>query len=238
MSDSSATRYTSGAYLDHNPTWHEEDSGWKARQISALVRRHGLSPARVLEVGCGAGGVLHALAGDLGTERTTYTGYDIAPAAVERAKALSPRRCTFHCGDPLAEVPAEPFDLLLAIDVFEHVPDYMGFLRRCQQMARYKIYHVPLDMTVSAVLRERFDHARASIGHLHYFTPRTALATLEDTGHRIVDQVFTAGALDLFRTHPSMRRAVANVPRWLVSRLSVPLATRLFGGWSLLVLAE
>lgn len=230
--------YTSGAYLDHNPTWHEEDSAWKARQIAELVERHAIAPKRVIEVGCGAGGVLHRVADALDDDEATYDGYDIAPKAIERAQAIEPKRCRFHCGDPLAEPPAEPYDLLLAIDVFEHVPDYMGFLRQCQRTARYKIYHVPLDMTVSAVLRERFDHARANIGHLHYFTPRTAIATLEDTGHRIVDQVFTAGALDLFRTHPSVKRAAANVPRWLVSRLSVPLATRLFGGWSLLILAE
>lgn len=231
-------RYRSGAYLDHNPTWHEEDSAWKAEQIEALIRRHRLEPARVVEVGCGAGGVLHRLAERLDDGRRTFDGYDIAPAAIERAKGLAPRRCTFHCGDPLVAPPREPWDLLLAIDVFEHVPDYMGFLERCQRAARYKIYHVPLDMTVSAVLRERFDHARRDIGHLHYFTPHTAIATLEDTGHRIIDRVFTAGALDLFRTHPSARRAIANVPRWLISRVSVPLATRLLGGWSLLVLAE
>lgn len=230
--------YTSGAYLDRNPTWHEEDSAWKARQIVDLIERHALDPARVVEVGCGAGGVLHRVAEAIDHGRTTFDGYDIAPRAVERAKTLAPQRCSFHCGDPLAEPPTEPYDLLLAIDVFEHVPDYMGFLRRCQQAARRKIYHIPLDMTVSAVLRERFDQARSEIGHLHYFTPRTAIATLEDTGHRVIDQVFTAGALDLFRTHPSVKRAVANVPRWLLSKVSVPLATRLLGGWSLLVLAE
>ena len=32
MADS-ATIYTDGRYLEHNPHWHEKDAAWKARNI-------------------------------------------------------------------------------------------------------------------------------------------------------------------------------------------------------------
>jgi hypothetical protein len=126
----------------------------------------------------------------------------------------------------------------LVIDVFEHVPDYMGFVEKCRKKAAYKIYHVPLDIHVSSVLRNAFVRSRYTIGHIHYFTADSALGCLRDTGHEIIDCVYTNIAFGLFREHPSLKKAIANVPRWLLSRFSVPLAARILGGYSLLVLTR
>jgi hypothetical protein len=117
------------------------------------------------------------------------------------------------------------------------VPDYMGFVDKCRQRAKYKIYHIPLDIHVSSVLRNAFIRSRYDIGHIHYFTADSAIATLKDTGHEIIDCVYTDIAFGLFSEHPSFNKAIANVPRWLLSRLSVPFTARLLGGYSLLVLA-
>ncbi len=132
----------------------------------------------------------------------------------------------------------QKFDVLLVIDVFEHVPDYMGFIELCKLKANYKIYHIPLDIHVSSVLRNSFVRNRYSIGHLHYFTADSALATLKDTGHEIVDYFYTSGSLGNFKHRPSIKTAIANVPRWLFSKLSLPFTARILGGYSLLVLAK
>lgn len=34
--------YTDGSYLANNPSWHEEDSPWKARQIIRLLEANRL----------------------------------------------------------------------------------------------------------------------------------------------------------------------------------------------------
>jgi hypothetical protein len=94
-----------------------------------------------------------------------------------------------------------------------------------------------LDLHVSSVLRNSFAQCRYTLGHLHYFTAESAMATLKDAGYDIVDSFYTNAAFGLFREHPSLRRAVANVPRWVCSKISVPLSARLFGGYSLIVLA-
>ena len=126
----------------------------------------------------------------------------------------------------------------MAVDVFEHVPDYMGFLEKCRQKADYKIYHIPLDLHVSSVLRNAFITHRYSIGHIHYFTADSALATLRDTGHEIVNYFYTNGAFGVYQEHPSLKKAIANVPRWAISKFSTPFAARLLGGYSLLVLTK
>ena len=45
------------------------------------------------------------------------------------------------------------FDLLLMLDVFEHVEDYIGLLRAVRSKAKQKLFHIPLDLSVQSVLR-------------------------------------------------------------------------------------
>ena len=53
--------YTQGDYLENNPTWHVEDSPWKAQQIIKMMRRNNIRPKTVCEVRCGAGEILRQL---------------------------------------------------------------------------------------------------------------------------------------------------------------------------------
>ncbi|MDX9745689.1 MAG: hypothetical protein WCX84_00020 [Syntrophales bacterium] len=93
---------------------------------------------------------------------------------------------------------AAHFDIVMAIDVFEHVEDCFGFLRKLKEKAEYKIFHIPLDLSVQTVLRSfPIIHGRKSVGHIHYFTKETALETLKDTGYLIIDYFYTGGSLEL-----------------------------------------
>ncbi len=230
--------YRSGKYLEATKSWHAEDAGWKAVQIKAILDRNRVNPRSVAEVGCGSGAILDRLSRlpDLGS--ADFAGYDISPQAIEIAAQFGNDRIHFQQGDLSSMDEAKHFDVLLAIDVFEHVPDYMGFLDQCRRKAEFKVYHVPLDIHVSSVLRNAFVKTRYTIGHIHYFTADSAIDSLKDTGHEIVDFIYTNVSFGLFREHPSLKKAIANVPRWLFSKISVPFTARVFGGYSLLVLAK
>lgn len=236
MSQNFQDRYEDGSYLDSNPTWHEEDSAFKAKYIRNIIKNNDLKFNSILEIGCGTGNVILNLESLLNIKDVTYTGCDISKVSIEIAKQRNSKKINFFVRD--IDLISDTSDILLCLDVFEHVPDYLGFLEKCQKIAKYKIYHIPLDLHVSSVLRDNMNSVRNSIGHLHYFSKKTAIATLEDTGHEIVDYVLTPGALELYKMHPSIKRAVANMPRWLVSKFSPEMSTRIFGGHSLLVLAK
>ena len=47
------------------------------------------------------------------------------------------------------------YDVLLVIDVFEHVPDYLGFIEKLRQKADLKVFHIPLDLSVSSIVRSK-----------------------------------------------------------------------------------
>jgi SAM-dependent methyltransferase len=230
--------YCDGEYLMNNRNWHAEDSAWKARQISQIIDRNNISFHTVMEVGCGAGEILNELSSIYDDEKCSFDGFDISPQAISMAKQNENPRIRYFLEDPLFEKNDKHHDLLLMIDVFEHVRDYMGFVGSCKAKADYKIFHIPLELSVSSLLRNTLLVPRRNVGHLHYFTAESALATLKEMGHEIIDHNFTCGALDLYRQHPSIKTTIANVPRWLVSRISAPLSARLFGGFSLLVLTR
>ena len=236
--------YTSGEYLEAtDQTWHSEDSPWKAGQILQIIRKNNIHPKNIAEIGCGAGRILEELSKQSYLADVQFEGYDVSPDAIELCKGIDTKNCRFFCSDLLTEENThQHFDILLVIDVFEHVPDYIGFVGKCRNKAAYKIYHIPLDIHVSSVLRNSFIPVGGVFPggrfHLHYFTADWAIATLRETGHEIIDYFYTSGSFGVFWQHPSIKTAIANCPRWLFSKFSLPFTARVFGGYSLLVLAK
>ncbi|MEO7001113.1 MAG: methyltransferase domain-containing protein, partial [Ktedonobacterales bacterium] len=73
--------YTDGRYLEINPSWHSEESAWKAAQVRLMLQQHALTPATICEVGCGVGEVLNQL--QMAMDPTCeFWGYDISPQAI------------------------------------------------------------------------------------------------------------------------------------------------------------
>ena len=228
--------YTSGEYLSNTSTWHTEDSHWKAQQIVKLIEKNSLAFSSIGEIGCGAGEILNALSKKY-TDNVSFSGYDISPQAINLAKKIANDRLSFFEEDLLTNSGVY-FDILLVLDVFEHVPDYLGFISKCKEKANFKIFHIPLDLHVSSLIRNTTTKERYTTGHIHYFSADSALATLRDSGLEIVDYFYTNAALDLFKEHPSAKKAIANIFRWVVSRYSTSLSARIFGGYSLIVLTQ
>ncbi len=227
--------YDDGTYLDNNPLWHQEDSQWKAQQIKKIIDKHKVKTNTVCEVGCGAGEVLNQLTQYYDIKNNFY-GYDISPQAFELCKKKSKPNLIFYHQDLLKEKTVY-FDIILAIDVFEHVEDYMGFLRKLKAKGEYKIFHVPLDLSVQTVLRSTpIINGRKSVGHIHYFTRDTAIETLKDTGYEILDYYYTNSSTDL--PVNGWKANLLKFSRKLSFLFSQDLTVRILGGFSLLVLAK
>jgi SAM-dependent methyltransferase len=235
------TIYQTGEYLEHNRSWHTEDSAWKAQQIAGAIERYNVAHRRVCDVGCGAGEVMVRLA-----ERypgSEFIGYDLSPQAYELAQKQERPNCRFVLGSALDET---GFDLALAIDVFEHVEDCFDFLRRMKRIATWKIFHIPLDMSVLAVAVNNQMWSRREVGHVHYFSKETALATLTDCGYEIVGHQFTNSQglnWQNLRVGGRTGRKLAKIlllglPRLLLTSVSPSLSARFLGGLSLLVVAR
>lgn len=88
------------------------------------------------------------------------------------------------------------------------------------------------------VLRSRpYIRGRKAIGHLHYFSAATAVATLEDTGYRVIQKRLVPAGSEARSWQ--RRTEMAAIPRRaLASVTGDDFAARALGGYTLMVLAE
>lgn len=228
-------RYTSGQYVIDNPDWHEADAPHKARAIAEMIRFAGLHPATVTDVGCGTGGVLLHLSKQLAEHLpdTAWEGWDIAGDAIRRARKREGGRLHYVKGDFLQS--ERRVDLLMAIDVVEHVADDVAFLRALRNRADWFLFRVPLDLSAWDLVRpRRLLNARRQYGHRHVYTRELLLQTLTEAGYDVE-------TLSYDRVPPardSVRQRVVDRVRRSLFVASPELTARLLGGFSLLVLAR
>ncbi|MFQ5444659.1 MAG: class I SAM-dependent methyltransferase [Nitrospinales bacterium] len=228
----SEDQYQSGEYHSKHPDWHEGDSPWKAKQILKIIRKNNLSVKSVVDFGCGSGRVIAELAKHMSTGVQCF-GYDISPQAIKIAKKFESDNCSFQVKDITKEF-AEPVDLLLLVDVFEHIEDYIGFLKKVRTQAIYFAFHIPLELSMRALLVDYQISSRNSDGHLHFFTKATALRTLEDAGYKVMDCFYTKH----WEVTRGFKSFLVTLPSRLLFHLAPDLVVKIFGGCSLMVLAK
>ena len=229
-----AARYLGAEYLQKNPSWDGEDSPWKAAKVRALLEAHSILPHSLLDVGCGAGIVLAELQRTY--KNTHFTGCDIAPDAEGFWREPRAMGIDLFVGDFLeSDLPVQ--DVLLALDVLEHLQDPFTFLSRLKGRANHYVFHFPLDLSALSVLRESpLLHVRNKVGHVHYYTRRLALALLMDCGYQIIDARYTGAAFTAPKR--SWKTLLAQLPRRAAFGLNHDWGARLLGGETLMVLAR
>lgn len=228
-------RYLDATYSINNPNWDRADAPWKAGHVLSVLKDHQIQPLKVCEVGCGAGDILSIISEKLPLSKSV--GYDVSPHLTRFwAAHADSKNIQFILGD-FNEVNTEVFDVLLMLDVFEHVRDPFTFLESAKNWARWFVFHIPLDLSVTSVARGYpLMNGRNMSGHIHYYTKDLALATLRDTGYDIVEWRYTGASLNSPQ-RSLLTRLVAPVRRILYF-FNHDLAVRIVGGDTLLVLAR
>lgn len=220
--------YIDGTYLRLNPDWHAGDSRWKADKCAALLNELGAQPSSICDVGCGAGGVLAALASRY--PNAALHGFDISPAAIALATEQHPGIDFSECSV------SGRYDLMLVMDVVEHVEDCFGFVRRLRSHADIVLFNIPLELTCLSLLRNGLMPHRRALGHIHYFTRDTALALITDAGYEIESDRYIPSVVD-FAARDLKSRVLTAVQR-AGFRLAPHLSVSAVGGYSLLVAAR
>ncbi len=233
MQQSSDQLYTGGTYLKNNPGWHQEGSKWKADLVFDFIKRFNIPVGQVIEVGCGAGEILVQLEKQLGPA-SVLKGYDISPQAIQIAKEKETEQLHFFLGE-FAKIYSDKADLILVIDVVEHVDDIYSFLRALNAAGRNFIFHIPLDISGRTILKPHVMlQQRTSVGHIHYFTEETALWLLKDTGYITEGFIYTKPEIDLVKPR-SIKQWVKKTLRRISYAMNKKLSVKLWGGYSLLL---
>jgi SAM-dependent methyltransferase len=160
-----------------------------ARTKAAHARRLVVpAPARVVEIGCGDGSLLLALA-DVWPD-ASFDGFELSPPAIELARGRDiPRARRLEAYDG-SHVPAadREYDLAVLSHVLEHVPDPAPLLREAARVATRVLVEVPLEDNRSAARPAKRAEA-ARIGHLHAWSRRDVRALVDGAGLRVVAEL-------------------------------------------------
>jgi SAM-dependent methyltransferase len=160
---------------------------WNARAALTLelLRRLGVRPpARVCDAGCGWGMTLEAL------ERTDYrvVGLDISRSMLERLDRPGRKLAVADLTKPLPGN-IEPFDVVLALDVLEHLDNDWAAAGQLGRLAR------PGGVVVVSVpaLPDLYTEFDAIQGHRRRYTPETLRSVFDGSGLE-VERVFFWGS--------------------------------------------
>ena len=169
-----------GSEVFDNNRWHEKDSPWKAKNIFKILEKNYLSPRSVCEIGCGSEEVLRYLASYFDSN-TEFVGYETSAEAFAICKTKEEANIHYKL-DNLLSLDVH-YDLVMAINVLNHVTDYLGFLSQLRSKGEYKVFHIPLETTIYSVLRSTHFQKRNPAGiYKHSFSKETAICTLKGTG--------------------------------------------------------
>ena len=156
------------------------------REITPLLP--GKSPANILEVGAGAGATLKWLKGLYPLTETTAV--ELNPTLSDELKLNADIAIIGSIEEAFPQLKA--YDLILLLDVLEHLPDSAGTLRKLTQLLKpggQVIVSVPniahLSVSIPLLLRRQFNYREAGIldrTHVRFFVEDTAVQLLNDAG--------------------------------------------------------
>jgi len=232
--------YVDGSYWQQAaPNYFLTDSSWKAHHLFSLIDRTYLNKytkrrLNVCEVGCGVGGVLSGFVELIRKQGISCsgTGYDISYEAIEKARSLFPN-ISFEVTD-IHNIQRKS-DILLLVDVLEHVNNPLEFLSKCLDLSDLLVIHLPLDINYWGRLligKSYYKYLEEDRGHIHFFEKKTALELIHSVGADVIDWKYTKWGIEHDFDRSKSGR-IARLLRTIGFHLNEDLSARYFGGASI-----
>lgn len=232
--------YRSDAYASQNPSLHLGDALWKANHISRLLRRHlpgGNRLETVLETGCGTGVVLRLVSEELSARPI---GMDITPSMLVRAREELGSENVIEGSVYQIPVAGKSVDLLLAIDLLEHLTNPALALEEMRRVSGFLVAKVPLEKNLHMSLRQLTgrgftrEKAARKLGHIQSFSASAACRLVEDSGWSICGKEYVSLTAERRWRRGDRKWIKRTLNRWCF-HLSPVLNALLFGDFILLL---
>lgn len=194
ISNTPDRRYVSfyeDAYLKKNPSHHIEDSPVKFNRLMEVFRVDG-GCDRILDIGCGMGGVLKMM-GDV-TSPKVRIGCDISMNILSRAKKTNSHPIEYvRCDGLILPFRDSYFDLAIITDLVEHVPDPVKLLAEIRRISKRLLIIIPIESGIVSDIVFRlitllgFESNVERIGHIHRFDEKDCRSLLKRCSFQIED---------------------------------------------------
>ena len=235
-------RYTSGEYTQKNHSYHAEDAEFKWNNFFKILKKSNINVNEinsVSDVGCGSGKILtEAKKSNFFHKDCTFQGYDINPDAIKLAKQIDKNLDFFN--NDFVNLEKNQSDLIMAADVFEHIENSYDFLKKLKKKGNFFLFNIPLEISLISMIRSKniFRHSYNQVGHLHFYTKKTAILLLESCGYQVVKYIYANNRLKELTKTNKIKKYIIYFFQCLLGLISRNLASSIFGGYSLVVLAK
>jgi 2-polyprenyl-3-methyl-5-hydroxy-6-metoxy-1,4-benzoquinol methylase len=234
--------YSSGEYTNKNQSYHTEDSEFKWSNFKKILKNSNINLSNIksiLDVGCGVGEILFNAKKSNLFMNSSFVGYDINPDAIKLAKKNN-NGIDFENKNFLDQTKKKDYDLILAADVFEHIENSYSFLKSVRNNGKYFLFNIPLEISFLSLIRNKniFKHSYDEVGHLHFYTKKTAIITLEHCGFKILDCIYAKNRFQEIKNSLRLKKLLISIPQYILDKFNEDLACNIFGGYSLIVLAQ
>jgi SAM-dependent methyltransferase len=163
--------------------------------LRALDGWSGFAPQRILDAGSGRGDYAFYLARRFPNAQVIGVDFDASRVArgQERARSLGLTNVTFQRGDLVTEKFDRPFDLILSIDVLEHIVDQEGAIRNLRENLRPGgkfFFHIPTKRERPVLFSRQLSSFHEWAEHEHVAKERSAqeFATVVEQSGLLVDE--------------------------------------------------
>lgn len=215
----------------------EKDAQYKVSGLLELISNFPelLSQIKqVADVGCGTGKTTQLMQEALtrqGYSGISYWGYDVHPVVNTFPKTENVRFVwdDFCLSD-------QEVDLVVLLDVLEHIPDPVGFLHKISERTSWLVCHIPLDASFFSGIRNLHRANLRHPGHLIVLDMPAALNIIAFGGFRSINYSYSP----VFRApsgQATLSQKILFPFRELLYRVSPFILQKTFGGVSLFVLA-
>ena len=234
--------YTSNEYWGKNPSYHSEDSFFKSKNFIKILKKNRFDISEIkniVDIGCGLGGILKEIEkSKFFSEKTKFFGFDINEKVIEEANRNKEKSLSFFCENFFNSKSLSEADLIICADVFEHIQDYVGFLKNLSSYSKYFLFNIPLDISVRSILSDNFiKYNFENVGHLHFFNENISKLILNYCNFEIIDTVYAKNFLNHSKKD-SIKKAIGYLPAKFIDLISERFASKIVGGYSLVCLAK
>ena len=190
--------YNNNTYIANNPTIHSEDSEFKFKNIEPLLNNINIekNQIKILDVGGGAG-IIGKYVLDFFENKNIMVLFDSLDLSTEMLKVQKKNnpaiKKIINC--TIEECKENNYDLILMIDVIEHIERKNDTAKILNKISKYIIYNIPIEKNLFdfiknlTLLFRYYRNQRKTLGHVHFFSVKTANDFLKKH-HEIIDSFF------------------------------------------------
>jgi len=228
--------YNDDSYIINNPTLHSEDSEFKFNNVLKFLNLIEIKEKKIkiLDVGGGAG-LIGMMVMEYYAKKdiiVTLHSLDLSLKMLKTQKQNNPKiKKLINCS--IEECEELNYDLVLMIDVIEHIPNKSISAKTLNRLSKNIIYNIPIEINLFdyarniSLLFRYYKNQKKTLGHVHFFSFKSATEFLKKH-HNISESYFNPYCFYFrdsdFRDYVNLRKNILrkieiNISCWIYSKM-------------------